>query len=266
MDGAGVRPRSEPLVPSVAGKPAKVGELQQEAARTRQAKIDRVRPVAEALSELDELAAGDTSPQVVEERIRTRAKNSGLSPEVTDQLVQAGISGDRDRITQVMDSVAAQHGLTRISAPAGAVEKLDRTKHTPIAGSSIDSGSYVHIVRPGYQSSVDGENVRLHQAVVEPASPAEIRQHLAPQLKQRMADAPRVQASKKAAAEAKAAEQQAARLQSALDRGMSPAEAQRFAGSGMTFREWEAANKRTGRIQRARIIALLEVLRTRVKD
>lgn len=195
------------------------------------------------LSELDELSALDTSPQVVEERIRTRAKNSDLSPEVTDQLVAAGISGDRDRITQAMDSVAAQHGLTRISAPAGAVEKLDRTKHKPIAGSSIDNGSYVHIVRPGYQSSVDGENVRLQQAVVEPASPAEIRQHLAPQLKQRMADVPRVQAAKKVEAARKAREQRQARVASALARGMSPSEAERFAASGMTFTEWDIANR-----------------------
>jgi len=145
----------------------------------RQAKIDRARPVAETLARLDEMVDGEMSPAAIERTIRADGRRHGLPQTTVDDLVAAGRSGGRDRVNSVTDRLAAEHGLSRYTARAGELEAFDRKKHELLDGGGTPTGTFVHIVRPGYEADIDGERVRLGRATAEPATAEEIAAHKA---------------------------------------------------------------------------------------
>jgi len=142
-----------------------------QAGRIRQAKLDSAREVAGVLTELDELHASKASPRALEHRLRARARQDSLPQDMTDALIAAGISGDRKQIDKAIDRLAAEHGLTRISARAGSVEPFDPRTHEMLGDSTRVPGGAVLIVRPGYAVDVDGERVQVSRAAVLPATP-----------------------------------------------------------------------------------------------
>lgn len=143
----------------------------------------KLRPIAEALTLLDEFVANGSSPRAIEHRLRTQGRQ-GLPPTLVDELTQAGTSGDPARVEAVISRVAAENGLHRISGPTGSVQSFNRRFHQPVGG-DIPDGALVRIIRPGYEADVDGKRVLVHRAVVQhegpamKASPADVSAQLA---------------------------------------------------------------------------------------
>jgi hypothetical protein len=165
------------LLGKEAGKPepGPSANLEQ-AARDRQVKLDRARSISSMLVELDELQVSGASPRAMEARLRSRGKTEKVPDATIEEFVAAGQSGDQHRINSLIDKTAKEHGLTRDTGRAGSVEAFDRKKHESISGTGdIKDGQQVHVVRPGYTAEVDGEKVRAQRAVVERATPEELK-------------------------------------------------------------------------------------------
>lgn len=101
------------------------------ASQERQLQIDAVRALAELAAEVEELAAANTAPDVVTERVRGLVSGQELEP-----------IGD-----------------------VGATVSFDRRLHEPLFGTPRE-GAAVSVVRPGYRWRADGEDVLLQRAVV----------------------------------------------------------------------------------------------------
>lgn len=138
----------------------------QQAARDRQARIDAAKGVAKTLAEVDKLRGDEANPSVVERRLR----NSGVPPETVAELVDAYKAGD---VNPVLERLAAEHGLSRRTGPAGALEPFDPAQHQAL-GDRPQPGQMVSVIRPGYDADVDGETVHLSKADVEVATPEEV--------------------------------------------------------------------------------------------
>lgn len=126
-------------------------------AADRQRRMDRARTVGEALSEVDELASNEASPKAFQARLRIQARRGGLTDEQVDELVAAvtvGSNGrvssqDRGRLWQVLDRIAEEHGLLRLSGRAGDSVQFDPKEHQALGDRNLQ-GKVVEVVRPGY--------------------------------------------------------------------------------------------------------------------
>ena len=127
-------PEPEPgpgLAPEPDAEPHPEPDLE-EAARQRQAAIDAVKLLADLASEVEELIANETEPEVMIRQIRAWVKRSGLDP----------------------------------VGRAGEETKFDRKTHRPIGG-QIRDGATVIVVRPGYIYKAPEKDLLIGKAVVE---------------------------------------------------------------------------------------------------
>jgi hypothetical protein len=107
----------------------------EEAARSRQADIDRVRALAQLAIEVEELTTNQASARAMIHRVRAEVKRTGLEP--------------IDR--------------------AGDETRFDPLRHQPI-GRPIAAGTSVVVVRPGYVWKTPSEEILIAKAVVQDRS------------------------------------------------------------------------------------------------
>ncbi len=125
------KPGPAPESAAAAAQPDPEPDLE-EAARQRQAAIDAVKLLADLASEVEELIANETEPEVMIRQIRAWVKRSGLDP----------------------------------VGRAGEETKFDRKTHRPIGG-QIRDGATVIVVRPGYIYKAPEKDLLIGKAVVE---------------------------------------------------------------------------------------------------
>jgi SAP domain len=151
----------------------------EQAARTRQANIDKARTVADPAADIHEMLADGATPDLVREHLDTwRAR--GLPPDVADEWSR--LADNPQALLAAVDVTAARHGLARVAAP-GDVVGFDVKQHqfiSPELNTAANRAGAVHVVRPGYTYTRDGEQIQLSKAVVEPATPEEIGQARTP--------------------------------------------------------------------------------------
>jgi hypothetical protein len=139
-------------------------------ARNRQAKIDRAKGYGRLGAELDELITNGATTEAISARVRTRlGKQDPAWADTIDRMLQDGdLDGARAFVDRIMraDDVSLQ-------GKAGDVVPFDRRLHRGIAG-DIPDGAMVHIVRPGYSTKWDDEDIPVERATVEVAAPDEV--------------------------------------------------------------------------------------------
>ncbi|MFD6731082.1 hypothetical protein ACFWDZ_08265 [Micromonospora aurantiaca] len=104
------------------------------ASQERQVRIDVVRTLADLAAEVEELAANQTAPELLVERVRSLVAAQALEP--------IGV--------------------------AGTETSFDPSLHKPVFGSP-DLGAKVSVLRPGYRWRSSGEDIRMHKALVTTA-------------------------------------------------------------------------------------------------
>jgi hypothetical protein len=145
------------------------------AARVRQAVVDVHRGVADTLSEVAGLLDNEASARLLTTRAEAiLARSTGEVKKALAPLVRAMKTGDPVKVERAITAAGRKLGLRR-GSPAGEIVDYDRSIHGPIAGERIADGAKVRIVRPGYDATINGEDLRLSKAVVEPLSAAEIK-------------------------------------------------------------------------------------------
>lgn len=158
-------------------------------ARLEQARIELARDRATVLARVEAAAfineAFDDDPASMR-RIFNVARTTSKLPDDPrlDPLGEALDSGDRDRVFQVLQDIAADLGVTRVGAnPRDGYDQMvtfDRRLHRSISG-QLQPGQQVRLVSPGYTSRDEGRDVVLVQAAVEEMDADEIaalRKHL----------------------------------------------------------------------------------------
>jgi hypothetical protein len=153
-------------------------EAVHEAARERQRKIDAARDRANVLAEIDEIAANQAEPRVMEHRIRALMRRNGLQDDPDLKELLDGDFADFEKLQNAATRIAENLGLTRLGGEIvaevqgargrGEQERglFRRGEHKPI-GESIRDGAVVDIIRPGYKTQVDGQDVTLFPADVQ---------------------------------------------------------------------------------------------------
>jgi hypothetical protein len=148
----------------------------EDAARLRQVIVDQHRAVADTLAEVGQLLGDEVTARVLTARADDiLARVSGETRRILQPLVRAMKTGDVAKIERAMAAAARKLGLRRGQA-AGEIVDFDRSAHAAIAGERIATGAKVRIVRPGYDATIDGEDLRLAKATVEPLTEAEVRE------------------------------------------------------------------------------------------
>lgn len=137
-------------------------------ARARTAEFAETSKVAAALTETEELVANQASDRALLHRLDAH-RRLGVPDSVIDPLVAAAQSGDRAEVGRLIDQIGAEHNFSRITR-AGDTVNFDRRLHEPI-GRSIEPGTRVHVVRPGYHVDYPDERVLVSRAVVQDRGP-----------------------------------------------------------------------------------------------
>lgn len=159
--------RSKPRAPRKARRPA-ADMVDSRRGHERLAAATVGRAAAEAFTDLDETTHAGASARAVEHRQRGIARRHPnlLPPDMVDELVAAGTSGDRDRVDATIERYAADYGLARVSAWAGQPDRYDPTRHQMMGDLSAPSpGTPVEVYRTGWALD-DGDRVVLDRAVV----------------------------------------------------------------------------------------------------
>jgi hypothetical protein len=142
------------------------------AARTRQAHIDKTRPLAElaaALNERHHETVGDPDhPRIMRNDQRVGLKDlekelpdlAGDKLKGVDELRAAG----PDELAAKAEEIAKRNGIT-LHGSNGDVEPFDPKRHK-VLGNRPEIGSPVQVIRPGTSMDYNGEHVSLDKAVV----------------------------------------------------------------------------------------------------
>ena len=157
----------------------------EEAARTRQVRLDRKRGYGNLTTEIDELLSNDASPRALASRIRTRGKvqessfggpeNSTIDAADIEALAQAAEAGDNNRVRTLAQELAQREGI-RPLGKAGDVVPFNPQEHELLGKQDLPEGTtHVFIHRPGYRVTEDGEDVLPEKSKVQPATPDEVR-------------------------------------------------------------------------------------------
>ena len=140
----------------------------EDAARTRQAHIDRARAVGGVVAEAHELVNHGASPQALRARITAHGNRVGV-----DTTHLATLADDPPTLLAAADHMATQAGLERVGS-AGEVVPFNRGAHDPF-GQPLREGSQVEIVRPGHVATLPGgERVPVSRATVQPAGTPDV--------------------------------------------------------------------------------------------
>lgn len=161
--------------------PEQAAEQHHERLRERQRKIDSQRERASLLAEIDEIVDKQAEPRVMEHRIRALMNRGGLADDPNMRPLLDADMADYPKLQELVGKIAEDLGFKRlggeivanVEGPFGPSDiergRFRRGVHTPMGG-SIREGQVVDIVRPGYVSNVDGEEVTLFPAVVTPST------------------------------------------------------------------------------------------------
>jgi hypothetical protein len=164
----------------VAKKAAPVEPDLEEAARTRQGKIDRARGYGNLGTEIEELVHNDASTEALKARVRSRAKREGIPDAEIQPLLDAIEGPDRDQVRVEAQRLTDREGVVPIEH-AGDTIKFDPKLHQGQGGGQFREGDTVQVVRPGHRARIDGEDVQLAKAVVdEPDTPGDRGPDLVP--------------------------------------------------------------------------------------
>jgi hypothetical protein len=139
------------------------------AARTRQADIDRVRPVAEASGQIEQAIDNGTSADGLRKMIND---HPGLSDEQKARLTRN--LGNRGLLFETLQNINMESGLSPVRS-SGETGAFDRRTMRPMPGSRISDGAPVQVVRPGYVLHRDGEQIEVSRPIVEEITPEEAR-------------------------------------------------------------------------------------------
>jgi ADP-ribosyltransferase exoenzyme len=151
------------------------------AARTRQAHIDKTRPLAElaaALNERHHETVGDPDhPRIMRNDQRIGLKDlekelpdlAGEKLKGVDQLRAAG----PDELAAKAEEIAKRNGIT-LHGSNGDVEPFDPKRHN-VLGKRPEVGSPVQVLRPGTSMDYNGEHVSLDKAVVHSLNADEVK-------------------------------------------------------------------------------------------
>lgn len=148
----------------------------------RQAKVDLARDRANVLAEIEEVVLLNENDDTasVSKRFNDYVRQRGLGDDPRLTLVAEAIrSGDKNKVRKALRDAAESSGLIRVGGdPERGPEQLlafDGKRHEGAGGTRPRPGQKVLLVRPGYEAAVDGELVLVEKAVVEGATPEEVR-------------------------------------------------------------------------------------------
>jgi hypothetical protein len=151
------------------------------AARTRQAHIDKTRPLAElaaALNERHHETVGDPDhPRIMRNDQRVGLKD--LEKEIPDLAGEKlkGVDELRaaspDELAAKAEEIAKRNGIT-LHGSNGDVEPFDPKRHK-VLGKRPEVGSPVQVIRPGTSMDYNGEHVSLDKAVVHSLNADEVK-------------------------------------------------------------------------------------------
>lgn len=142
--------------------------------RERQVKLDRVSAYGSVGTLVDELVANGASPRALAHRIRTRGKQQLIPDDDLKDMLEAAEAGDNDRVRKLARGLMDREGITQIGSTDDVVP-LDGNNHQSLTRGGLPRDtSVVHVVRPGSRAKVDGDDILIDRAVVEPATPEEV--------------------------------------------------------------------------------------------
>lgn len=144
----------------------------QQRAVDRQAAIDKVRARAEFLAEVEEVAViNEATGDELARMVRRAADRFGVADDPAfAALLRRADHRDAVLMEGSIEDAADELGLTRIGGDLGALQVIpfDRTRHSMVPGErQPQPGTFVEVVRPGYEAEVDGERLTLLRAVVD---------------------------------------------------------------------------------------------------
>lgn len=156
-----------------------------QAARARQADIDRVRARADLIAEAAQLLDYQADPDTIAHRLHADARRHGVqdAPEVRELLDAADnykplneeLGHDQGSLEQAMAELARKLNLQQTVA-AGTVTGFNGRQMRHIGGAPAP-GTPVHVIRPGFTyTRPDGEQIQVIKADVEEATADEIAQ------------------------------------------------------------------------------------------
>lgn len=212
-----------------------------EAAQARQADIGHIRGRAEVLAEAEELFANGEDSEKIARRLDSLARQQNAADDPELAKVLASVAAGHDS-SHAIDSAAAKLGLTRTVAAGDVVpfnaREQEHLERAPTAGTPV------HVVRPGYRYSRDGEDVQVVKARVEEATPAEVAKFRDKRLADLAAAVPEKPVKKAASRAAKVdAGVLAEQFAQAVQRPM-PSDRERFRKelAGLTIKQLTALN------------------------
>jgi len=135
------------------------------AARTRQQRIDKARSSADLAGELEQLVDDNASVSALRSRIKASAGRAGVDPQVREYLLSQAATGDRDAMRRAIDNLRAGSGI-RVTGHRDVGEVVSYDPHTMEAIGKVKPGDQVRIVRPGHETTINGETVQLNRRVV----------------------------------------------------------------------------------------------------
>jgi SPP1 gp7 family putative phage head morphogenesis protein len=173
-------PKATVKAKKAAAKPAPPPPAALEAAKQRQADIDRHRPNAEALADIDTVIDriifdGELTPENHEaliEMINATVEQDGVTRDVFGAWGEVGDFVTLNQVIDLRDQIIRlerAHDLHRVDdAFAGQWTTFDPSKHTLVGGTDLKPGDSVQVLRVGYIYRRQGEDILLHKSDVGP--------------------------------------------------------------------------------------------------
>jgi hypothetical protein len=145
-----------------------------QAARARQADIDRVRARADLIAEAAQLLDYEADPDTLAHRLRADARRHGVQDDpAVRRLLAAADANDVAGLGKAMTALSKKLKVHQ-TAGAGEIAPFDGQAMRHIGGNP-NRGTPVRVLRPGFTyTRPDGEQIQIIKADVEEALPAEI--------------------------------------------------------------------------------------------
>lgn len=143
-------------------------------ARARQEEIFEAKRFSDTAAELDQLIADEASDKAILARFDNVTQNEGTTGSAMNVVRARLEAGDRAGAHREMRRILEANRI-QPTGSAGDIVPFNRREHAEIAGTNINDGDMVRIVRPGHRVDIRGEQVDLGRSVVERATPEEVR-------------------------------------------------------------------------------------------
>ena len=147
-------------------------------ARRQLAAVEKVRPYAGILAEIDELTSSGASARAIATRIQARADLANLTDPRVVRLIAAIRAGDQVAVQTEMTAIRRAHKLTVVGR-VGDLDIYDRARHDPLGGTDLPTGSAVELVRPGVTFRRGTQDIVISRPVVTTTERATVQEILA---------------------------------------------------------------------------------------